>query len=70
MTITREIVIDEHGSPIWRICSGGICVECASGTQAASVIDAFEASQGHGLTRHPSLGKPERGPDMVPDPGV
>jgi len=69
MTITREIVIRD-GQPIWRVCSGGICVECASGTQAASVIDAFEASQGHGLTRHPSLGKPERGPDMVPDPGV
>lgn len=69
MTITREIVIRD-GQPIWRICTNDICVECASGTQAASVIEAFEASQGLPPVHHQSLGRPERGPDMVPDPGV
>lgn len=67
--ISREIVI-RAGQPIWRICTNDICVECASGTQAAAVIEAFEASHGLGVTRHQSLGKPQRGPDMVPDPGV
>lgn len=67
--ISREIVI-RNGIPVWRVCTRDICVECGSGTQAASIIEAFEASHGLGITRHESLGRPERGPDMVPDPGV
>ena len=67
--ITREIVI-RNGSPVWRICTNDICVECGSGTQAASIIEAFEASQGLPPTRQRSLEPPRRGPDMIPDPGV
>lgn len=69
MTVSREVVI-RNGEPVWRLCSGGICVECGSGTQAASIIAAFEASHGLPPVRHQSLGRPQRGPDMVPDPGV
>lgn len=69
MTISREVVI-RNGEPVWRICKNDVCVECASGTKAAGVLDAIEATLGHGFSRHKSLGKPERGPDMTPDPGV
>lgn len=67
--ISREVVIRD-GEPVWRICSGGVCVECRSGTQAAAVITAFETSHGLPPVRRECLGKPQRGPDMVPDPGV
>lgn len=67
--ITREIVI-RNGEPVWLLSSGGYSVECKSGTQAAAIMEALEASKGLPPTRQRSLEPPRRGPDMIPDPGV
>ena len=55
-------VIDRDGEPLWRICSGGICVEDRCGSRAIELFDALCRSHGIEPTvainhKAPSTGK-------------
>jgi hypothetical protein len=63
---TREMVINEQGQPVWRICGRGICVETPSGATAQAEFEALCSSIG----LEPPTDAPERGPSDVDEPGV
>lgn len=65
---TWEVVV-RGDQLLWRVCSGGLCVEESSGSKALAEFEALCRSQGIEPPRGgPSL--PERGPSEVDEPGV
>ncbi len=62
-------VVARDGQILWRVCGAGLCVESCCGQRALADFEALCLSKGITPPRGgPSL--PQRGPDVVGDPGV
>jgi hypothetical protein len=65
---TLEVVI-RNGSPVWRVCGMGLCVEDRSGTRAQEAFRVLCLAKG----LHPPVNDdkaPCRGPSEVDEPGL